>query len=408
MDDRSRFPLVPIFFVSVLVVGSIGLALLVFVPNIISDVADFKGTSILGSDPDVSQESIAIFTAQPQVETDGRTPEISSFLGNADVFPVSLEDLYDRVSPGVVNIRVFAERNGMVGQGAGSGFILDHEGHIITNNHVVADATIVSVIYANGIEARAEIVGTDADSDLAVIKVENLIPDAHPLPLGDSDDVDVGEWVIAIGNPFGNQNSLSTGIVSALGRTIPTGTSAFSIPQSIQTDAAINPGNSGGPLINLFGQVIGVNAQIATSGERANSGVGFSIPVNILRMVAPVLIEQGSYDWPWLGVEGTDVNLAIVQGNDLATQQGAYINAVVEGGPAEKAGLKGSTGTREIDGILGPVGGDVVIEADGVPINSFSDLLVSIAFKNPGEMIDLVLLRDGELVEVTVKLEARP
>jgi S1-C subfamily serine protease len=277
----------------------------------------------------------------------------------------------------------------MVGQGAGSGFIIDNEGHIITNNHVIADATLVSVIYFNGIEARAEIVGTDADSDLAVIKVEKLIPEVHPLPLGNSDNVDVGEWVIAIGNPFGNQNSLSTGIVSAVGRTIPTGVTPFSIPQSIQTDAAINPGNSGGPLINLNGEV-------------------FAIPVNILRRVTPSLIEKGSYQWSWLGVEGKDVNLAIVQANDLEEQRGAYINGVVEGGPADSAGILGTTGTIEIEGILGPVGGDVVIEADGVPINFFSDLLVAVAFKDPGELLDLVVLRDGKRVEITVELQARP
>jgi 2-alkenal reductase len=408
MDERYRFPLVPLFLVSVIIVGSIGLALLVILPNVITSRGDGSDGSILESSPQVSQETIAAFTAQPRVEQDIPSPEISPPFGNGELFPTSLEELYDQVGPGVVSIQVFAERDGTVGQGAGSGFIIDNEGHIITNNHVIADASIVSVIFANGIEARAEIIGTDEDSDLAVIKVEQLIPGVYPLALGNSDDVNVGEWVIAIGNPFGNQNSLSTGIVSALGRTIPTGTTPFSIPQSIQTDAAINPGNSGGPLINLNGEVIGVNAQIATSGERANSGVGFSIPVNILRLVAPALITQGSYEWPWLGVEGRDVNLVIVQANDLVAQRGAYINGVVDGGPAEVAGLEGTTGTRDIDGITGPVGGDVVVEADGEPINFFSDLLVSIAFKRPGEIIELVVLRDGELIEITVELEARP
>jgi S1-C subfamily serine protease len=406
MDERNRIPLAPILLVSVLIVGSIGLSLFLLVPNIIT--RDGGNNTILGSDPQTSQQTIATFTAQPQFAQEVIPPLTIPVEGEVQGLPVSFEDLYDRVGPGVVNIQVFTELNGMVGQGAGSGFIIDNEGHIITNNHVIADASLVSVIYFNGVEVRAEVIGTDADSDLAVIKVGELIPEVHPLPLGNSDNVDVGEWVIAIGNPFGNQNSLSTGIVSALGRTIPTGTTPFSIPQSIQTDAAINPGNSGGPLINLNGEVIGVNAQIATSGERANSGVGFAIPVNILRNVAPVLIQQGSYEWPWLGIEGTDVNLAIVQANDLETQLGAYINGVVDGGPADSAGIQGTSGTREIDGILGPVGGDVVVEADGVSINSFSDLLVSVAFKDPGEVINLVILRNGERVEVSVELEARP
>jgi S1-C subfamily serine protease len=408
MDERNRIPLVPIFFVSVIIISSVGLALLVLLPNVITGSGDGGDGLILEGDPQGSQETIAAFTPQPRVEEDISSPEPLPFFGNGQMFPISLEELFNQVGPGVVSIQVFAERDGTVGTGAGSGFIIDNEGHIVTNNHVVADASIVSVIYANGIEARAEIIGTDEDSDLAVIKVEDLIPEVYPLALGDSDFVEVGEWVIAIGNPFGNQNSLSTGIVSALGRTIPTGTTPFSIPQSIQTDAAINPGNSGGPLINLNGEVIGVNAQIATSGDRANSGVGFSIPVNILRMVTPALIEHGSFEWPWLGVEGRDVNLAIVQANDLDAQRGAYINGIVDGGPADAAGLQGTTCTREIDGIIGPVGGDVVIEADGEQINFFSDLLVSIAFKRPGEMIDLVVLRDGERLEITVELQARP
>lgn len=407
MDEQNRIPLIAIILVSVFIVGSVSLALFVLVPNTLSQVID-SGEGILGKESQLSQESIATLTVQPQTEHNASIPVSNPDITDAQIFLVSLEDLYDQVGPGVVSVQVFTERDGVVGQGAGSGFILDNEGHIITNNHVVEDASFVSVIFFNGIEVRAEIVGTDVDSDLAVLKVEGLIDEVHPLPLGDSDNIDVGEWVIAIGNPFGNQNSLSIGIVSALGRTIPTGATPFSIPQSIQTDAAINPGNSGGPLINLEGEVIGVNAQIATGGERANSGVGFAIPVNILRKVAPALIERGAYVWPWLGIEGTDVTLAITQANELERQRGAYINRIVDGAPADSAGLLGTSGTTEIEGILTPIGGDVVVEADGEPINFFSDLLVAVAFKNPGETIDLVIIRDGERVEITVELQARP
>ena len=408
MDERNRTPLIAIILVSAFIVGSVSLALFVLVPNTLSHLIDSGAQIILGNESQISQESIATITAQPQTERNVSIPVSNPDIADAQIFLVSLEDLYDRVGPGVVSIQVFTQRDGMVGQGAGSGFILDNEGHIITNNHVVEDASLVSVIFFNGIEVRAEIIGTDVDSDLAVLKVEELIDEVHPLPIGNSDNIDVGEWVIAIGNPFGNQNSLSIGIVSALGRTIPTGATRFSIPQSIQTDAAINPGNSGGPLINLEGEVIGVNAQIATSGERANSGVGFAIPVNILRKVAPALIEQGAYVWPWLGVEGTDVTLAITQANELERQRGAYINRIVEGAPADTAGLLGTSGTTEIEGILTPIGGDIVVEADGVPINFFSDLLVAVAFKNPGETIDLVIIRDGERVEIKVELQERP
>jgi S1-C subfamily serine protease len=322
--------------------------------------------------------------------------------------PVALVELYHQVNPGVVNIQVYVQRQGMTGQGAGSGFIIDDQGHIVTNNHVIAQAQQVTVIFYNGIEAPAKIIGTDPDSDLAVIQVDELAGDAHPLTLGDSDQAQVGEGVVAIGNPFGLGSSLTTGIVSALGRTIPTGVTLFSIPQAIQTDAAINPGNSGGPLINLEGQVIGVNAQIATNGTQANSGVGFAIPVNIVRRVVPVLIQAGSYEWPWLGVRGGSVNLLIQQANDLPTQQGAYINNVEPGSPADKAGLRGSSGSTQINGVNVPVGGDVVVGADGDQITDFSDLLVHTAFKEVGDSMQLSILRDGQRQEVTVQVSPRP
>ncbi len=298
----------------------------------------------------------------------------------------------------------------MTGAGAGSGFILDEEGHIITNSHVVAQAENIIVVFYDGFQAKAEVVGTDPDSDLAVLKVDELAEGAHPLPLADSDAVQPGDAAIAIGNPFGQQGSMTFGIVSAVGRVIPSLAEGFSIPQAIQTDAAINPGNSGGPLLNAAGEVIGVNAQIRSGGVQANSGVGFAIPSNIVRRVAPVLIEEGSYTWSWLGITGppTGVNLYIAQANDLESQQGAYIHQVIEDGPAAKAGLQGSTGTTEIDGIEWPVGGDVVVEADGEPIVDFADLLVSVAFKRPGDTMDLTIIRDGERQQVTVELETRP
>ncbi|MGD2144164.1 MAG: trypsin-like peptidase domain-containing protein [Anaerolineae bacterium] len=320
----------------------------------------------------------------------------------------SLASLYEKVNPGVVSIRVYVEQAGMTGQGAGSGFLFDDEGHIATNNHVVAQAEVVTVIFYDGTEARAEIVGTDADSDLAVIRVDELPSGVHALRLAESETVMPGDWVIAIGNPFSLGGSISLGIVSAVGRAIPSGATPFDIPRAIQTDAAINPGNSGGPLLSLEGQVVGVNAQIASAGTGANTGVGFAIPSDVVRLVVPTLIENGSYAWPWLGVSGGSVSLLVQEANDLETQRGAYIAEVVEGSPAAEAGLQGSRGEEQILGRPVPVGGDVVVEADGTAIEDFAGLLTHVAFKRPGDTVELAILRDGERQRLTVRLVARP
>lgn len=321
----------------------------------------------------------------------------------------TLTELYNQLHPGVVNVQVFINQ-GFGGQGAGSGFILDDSGHVITNNHVIAQADEVTVIFYNGFESSAEIIGADDDSDLAVLRVDQMPEGAHPLPLGDSDQLAAGQWVVAIGNPFSLGSSITLGIISAVGRSIPSGVTPFAIPQAIQTDAAINPGNSGGPLLNLNGEVIGVNAQIRTAnGVAANSGVGFAIPVNVVRRVAPVLIEQGQYQWPWLGVnQPVSVNLLIQEANDLETQLGVYIHDVVPGGPADEAGLEGSTGSTTVSGVSVPTGGDVIIEVDGEMLNGLDELLGLIAFSNPGDKMTLTILRNGEERELTVTLEGRP
>jgi S1-C subfamily serine protease len=347
--------------------------------------------------------------AIPTLSAAERQPEPQISDRQLSAIEDSLTTLYEQVNPGVVNVQVFVGSGDQLsGQGAGSGFVLDQKGHIITNNHVIAEASRVTVVFYNGIEAKAKVIGADADSDLAVLQVDELASQVHPLPLADSDQVAVGEWVIAIGNPFSLGGSMTLGIVSATGRTIPSGLTPFGIPQAIQTDAAINPGNSGGPLLNLSGEVIGVNAQIRSGGLPVNTGVGFAIPANVVRRVAPVLIERGSYEWPWLGVEGGDVNLIVKQANGLETQQGAYIDVVIPDSPAAKAGLQGSSGTQEIDGLTVPVGGDVVIEADGNQIANFSDLLATVAFKNPGDNMTLTVLRDSQRQQLTVTLTPRP
>jgi S1-C subfamily serine protease len=402
--NRKRFTLVAgIGCLGLLVLMAAGVYLFLLLFPLSASMRTAAETAVPTStvDPRIlaTQEVIPTLAA---VADDGTPP---AMLGGASV---SLTDLYEQVNPGVVNIQVYVERNGVSGEGAGSGFILDSEGHVVTNNHVVADAKQVTVIFYNGLEANAEIVGTDDDSDLAVIKVDNLVEGAHPLPLGDSDQAEVGEWVVAIGNPFSLGGSMSLGIVSAKGRSIPSGVTGYVIPEAIQTDAAINPGNSGGPLLNLEGEVIGINAQIASGGSGTGSGVGFAIPSNIIRRVVPVLIADGVYEWPWLGVEGADLNLIMQEANGLEVQQGAYINTVITGGPADKAGLRGSSGTKQVGAFSVPVGGDVVIKADGQSVTDFDDLLSIVASKNPGAVLMLTILRDGMQQEITVTLQVRP
>lgn len=352
---------------------------------------------------EVAQE-VPTLTPVPSVPPAGATPEGGQ---PAPIGEESLAALYRTVNPGVVNVRVYVQQGGLTGQGAGSGFVIDHRGHIVTNDHVVSQAEVVTVIFHNGFEAEAEVIGTDPDSDLAVLRADEVPEDVRPLRLGDSSSVSPGDWVVAIGNPFRLGGSMSLGIVSAVGRTIPTAETPFSIPQAVQTDAAINPGNSGGPLLNLQGQVVGVNAQIA-SGTGTNSGVGFAIPADVVRRVAPALIEQGSYAWPWLGVRGGPVNLAVQEANGLDTQEGAYIASVEEGGPAAEAGLQGTTGQRSVFGQDIPVGGDVVVAVDGQPIRDFADLVTIVAFQRPGDTITLTILRDGNRQQVSVELAERP
>ncbi len=363
----------------------------------------------------VQQEPVQVATLAPGVvATQEAIPTLSAGSPAAETqlqLPIDtpLTDLYNQLNPGVVNIQVFMNQE-FGGQGAGSGFILDDAGHIVTNNHVVAQADVVTVVFYNGFEANATIVGTDDDSDLAVLQVDQMPDGVFPLPLGDSDQVHAGEWVVAIGNPFRLGGSITLGIVSAVDRSISSGVTPFAIPHAIQTDAAINPGNSGGPLLSLDGEIIGVNAQIrTTSSVPANSGVGFAVPSNVVRRVVPVLIDQGQYQWPWLGVnQPASVNLLLQQANNLETQQGVYIHQVVPDGPADQAGLQGSSGTTTVNGLTVPTGGDVITEINGQPLATLDDLLGQIAFSNPGDEMQLTILRDGQQRQITVTLEARP
>ena len=321
-----------------------------------------------------------------------------------------LVELYARANPSVVNITIYGGQNGLViPLGQGSGFVIDQDGHIVTNAHVVDSAEQVEVIFSDGTILSADIIGEDLNSDLAIVKVDQLPENVNPLPLGAMRELAVGQTVVAIGNPFGLEGTLTRGIISALGRNIPALT-PFSIPQSIQTDAAINPGNSGGPLLNLDGEVIGVNAQIETSGtSRSNSGVGFAIPVSIVKLVVPDLKEHGGYKWSWLGVRGGNLTPAMVEAGELSVNKGAYISDVTPDGPAARAGLQGAADSVTVDGRIVPVGGDVIIAADDASIRSFDDLLIYIALKTrPGQEVTLTVLRAGETQDIVVMLDERP
>jgi 2-alkenal reductase len=323
-------------------------------------------------------------------------------------------EVYRRANSAVVNITVVLATQDSNSQGAdtaqGSGFLYDTEGRIVTNNHVVAGATRIEVTFADGSTQRARILGVDPDTDLAVLKVDAVPTGTQPLPLGDSGALQVGQSVAAIGNPFGLEGTLTLGIVSAIGRVVPSGLSQFSIPQVIQTDAAINPGNSGGPLLNLRGEVVGVNTQIRTAdGVRANSGVGFAVPSNIVARVVPALIADGQYTWSWLGVRGGSVTTAIAQANSLGQLRGAYIIEVLPGGPADKAGLRGAAREQTVDGLTMPIGGDVVTAVDGNLVRTFDDLLTYIALRaQVGQVVQLTVQRDGREQTSAVTLDARP
>lgn len=348
-----------------------------------------------------------LVTATPVIATPAQVP-LSAELVDEQAL---LVNLYARANPAVVNLTIYGQQGGQTRLlGQGSGFIYDETGRIITNDHVVEGAERVEVTFSDGTIREAKVIGQDPNSDLAVVKVEQLPGGIAPLQFGEMSELAVGQTVIAIGNPFGLDGTLTRGIISALGRTIPALT-PFSIPQAIQTDAAINPGNSGGPLLDLHGHVIGVNAQIETDGvSRSNSGVGFAIPVSVVKRVIPVLIEKGRYEWAWLGVSGGNVTPALVEAMKLPFERGAYILEVAAGGPAAQAGLRGADTTLRVNDLVLLVGGDVITAIDNQPVKSFDDLLVYIALNTtPGQNVTLTTLRAGKTqVEVRVRLGARP
>jgi serine protease Do len=358
----------------------------------------------------------------------GTSPEVAGVGPTPTLLPVAaqvgtteeelLVNLYERVNPDVVNIRVvkrveqpatFFTPDEFYQEGQGSGFVWDQEGHIVTNNHVVEGADEVEVVFWDDTVVEGKVIGADPDSDLAVVEVDLPAEELHPVELGDSDELKVGQLAIAIGNPFGQAGTMTRGIISALGRTFTPEDSPFSIPEMIQTDAAINPGNSGGPLLDSEGRVIGINSLIL-SRSGSSSGVGFAVPINMAKRVVPVLIEEGEYQYAWLGITGQDLIPAIVEAMELPTgTRGALVIEVGEGGPADEAGLRGSTETVEIKGRSLEIGGDIILAIDGAPVQDMDDVIVYLV-KNtrPGQEVDLSILRSGQEQKLTLELGERP
>ena len=325
---------------------------------------------------------------------------------------LTLVELFEKSEEGVVKIKVVrigsqGTVQGDIG-GMGSGFVYDNLGHIITNAHVVDGANKAIVTFLDGSQYNAEIIGKDKFTDIAVIKVSEKPRLLHPLEIGDSSLLQVGEQVAAIGNPFGLSGSMTSGIVSQIGRLLPSQNSGFSIPDVIQTDAAINPGNSGGPLLNMRGQVIGINTAIQSiTGEF--SGIGFAVPSNTVSKIVPTLIEEGKYPHPWIGIVGQDIDPVLAKVLDLKQAKGFLVMSVVDGSPADKAGLKGMSQTKVIDGKEYPVDGDIIISVDGKEVRKISDILIHLQReKSVGDEMVLGILRDGDFMDLTLKLVERP
>lgn len=318
---------------------------------------------------------------------------------------LSLIEIFEKSEPGVVRVNVQrVETSDSVG-GVGSGFVFDKKGHIITNAHVVNDAKKTIVTFLDGRSYNAEIIGVDKFTDIAVIKVNADLKLLSPLLIGDSSNLKVGEPIAAIGNPFGLSGSMTAGIVSQLGRLLPSGL-GYSIPDVIQTDAAINPGNSGGPLLNMRGEMVGINTAIqSATGEF--TGVGFAVPSQTVAKIVPTLIEKGEYRHPWIGIQGQDIDPDLANVLGLKDAKGLLVVSVIDDSPAQKAGLIGSE--RSIEGTRYIVGGDIILAVDGIEVRQIDDILIHLQrAKSVGDDLVLEILRDGRTTNITVTLQERP
>jgi S1-C subfamily serine protease len=355
--------------------------------------------------------AFAFILEQQKTDTVHQTTSIplESLVQSNSASHLSLADLFSKSQDGVVQIIVHKSGDNSSDRVIGSGIVYDLVGHIITNNHVINDSQKIRVVFHDEDSYSAKVIGTDPFADLAVIKVSTDSQVLHPLPLGDSSKLRIGDQVIAIGSPFGLTGSMTAGIVSQLGRILnPPNIGSFSIPNVIQTDTAINPGNSGGPLLNDNGEVVGINTAIQTqTGEF--SGVGFSIPSNTMKRIVPHLIQDGHYKHPWLGVSGISLDPDLSENLSISTHTGFLIENIVPDSPASKSGLHSSNQTRMIENIKYKFGGDIIIGVDNTPVKKLEDLLNYLQDnKSAGDKMILKIIRDGKPVEVTLVLQERP
>ena len=348
---------------------------------------------------------VVVVTATPAAPSEPAQGQRPAILSQEQL----IIDIYKRVSPGVVYIQV-PEGPETADGGSGSGFVHDTEGHIVTNAHVVRDAELIRVYFSDDTIAEAEVLGTDADADLAVLKV-NVSPEIlTPVELGSSANLQVGQTAIAIGNPYGYERTLTVGYISALGRVLRQ-ESGFSIAEVIQTDAAINPGNSGGPLLDSSGKVIGVNSYYRPSSPTGGSiGIGFAVPIDQAKQVIPELIEHGRYRHPWLGITGYEIGPELIELLELDTAHGALVTETVPDGPSDRAGLRGGDRTIEIPGFPEPLptGGDVITAIDEVEIHGMDDIITYLQGTRVGQQVVLTLIRDGQTLTLPVELGERP
>jgi S1-C subfamily serine protease len=378
MNRRSRLPIVALVLVGTLALGA-GAGAVAY------SVAQSPSTKTV-------VRQVAVPSSEPTADSSGLTPG----------------QIYRQTYQGVVEITVSTPQQTPTGnqeaQAQGSGFVIDSDGHIVTNDHVVENADSVSVRFWNGNTYDASVVGTDPSTDLAVIKVDAPSSVLHPVSLGDSSSVQVGDPVVAIGSPFGLEETVTSGIVSALHRQIEA-LNQFTINDTIQTDAAINHGNSGGPLFNAAGKVIGVNSQIAGQ-TGANVGIGFAIPSDTVRSIADTLISSGKVEHAYLGVSVQEIPATVA--HDLNLTEGVETTDVKSGTPAQKAGLKGATGKKMVQGTQYATGGDVITAIDGQKVKTSEGVQLAIDAHHPGDTIEITYWRKGETKTVSVKLATRP
>jgi S1-C subfamily serine protease len=345
-------------------------------------------------------ESLRFQLSSAQQEIDSLKEEIRIIDIGEDAPNIGVIEIYNQTRNSVVLIQT--------NTGTGSGWVYDYDGHIITNNHVVEDAISIQVTFQTGNILEADLIGRDPYSDMAVIKVDAPQGLLHPLEVGVSSELLVGETAIAIGNPFGLANTMTVGVISATGRQMDA-TGGYVIVDVIQTDAAINPGNSGGPLLNLKGEVIGMNTAII-SNTRDFSGIGFAIPSDTVTREVQSLIDEGSYEHPWLGISGYNLfpDMAEAMGLDRDTH-GTLVAAVIEDGPADDAGIQGATDTAMVNGVPFDIGGDIIIGVEGLILDSFYELQVYLTRNTkPGDTVTLTIIRDGDVMEVDFTLGSRP